>query len=145
MAPAAPQNYANHARLDPLYHFVLLGLILASLVLSIMSIVHQPGIPSTLWLLLTLAVFIVAAKARAYALKAQDRVICLEERLRLAHILPATMQPRIAELTVSQLIALRFASDGEVPALVLRAMDEHLTSKQIKTSIQSWRADNYRV
>jgi Family of unknown function (DUF6526) len=145
MANATPQSYANHARFDPGFHFVLLPLTLVGVILGIISLVRHPGLDSTLWLLLAVALFLTAGKARGYALKAQDRVIRLEERLRLSMLLPEAVRPRIAELTEPQLIALRFASDAEVPALAIRALNEGLTNKQIKTSIQSWRADTFRV
>ena len=145
MASTTPQTYANHARFDPPFHFFLLPLGLAAIILSVIRIVTHPGIASTLGVILAIGFVMIAAKARSYALKVQDRVIRLEERLRLATLLPEAAKPRIAELTESQLIALRFASDAELPALAMRALNEGLTSKQIKTSIQSWRADYFRV
>lgn len=145
MANATPQSYANHARLDPGFHFVLVPLIFAAVILSIISLVHRHGLHATLWLVLAIALLLTAGKARSYALKVQDRVIRLEERLRLAMLLPEAARPRIAELTESQLIGLRFASDAELPALAMRALNEGLTKKQIKSSIQSWRADTFRV
>jgi hypothetical protein len=145
MANATPQSYANHSRLDPGFHFVLVPLVFVAIILSIISLVRHPGLHSTLWLVLAIALLLTAGKARSNALKAQDRVIRLEERLRLSMLLPEAARPRIAELTEPQLIALRFASDAELPALAMRALNEGLTNKQIKTSIQSWRADTFRV
>jgi hypothetical protein len=140
-----PQTFANHGRSDPPYHFFLVPLALAALILSIVVLVRNPSLAAALWVVLALAFLLLASKARAYALKVQDRVIRLEERMRLAMLLPEGLRPRIGELTESQLIGLRFASDAELPALAQRAMNEHLTNKQIKTAIQTWRADNFRV
>jgi hypothetical protein len=145
MASATTQSFANHARLDPPFHFVLAPIGLAAIILSIFLLVRQPGIGSILGVLLSVGLFMLTAKARSYALKVQDRVIRLEERLRLSMLLPEATRPRIVELTEPQLIALRFASDAEAPALAMRALNEGLTKKQIKTSIQSWRADYFRV
>jgi Family of unknown function (DUF6526) len=145
MADVTPQSFANHGRLDPPFHLVLAPIGLAAIVLSIILLVRQPGIGSILGVLLSVGLFMLGAKARSYALKAQDRVIRLEERLRLATLLPEATRLRIAELTEPQLIALRFASDAEVPALAMRAVNEGLTKKQIKTAIQTWRADYFRV
>ncbi len=145
MAKTTPQSYANHTRLDPGFHFVLIPLVFVAVVLSIISLVHRHSQHATLWAVLAIALLLTAGKARSYALKVQDRVIRLEERLRLALLLPEAARPRIAELTERQLIALRFASDAELPALAMRALNEGLTSKQIKTAIESWRADTFRV
>jgi hypothetical protein len=145
MANTTPQSYANHSRQDPSFHFFLAPLLITAIILSIISLVRHPSLHSTLWLLLAIGLLLTAEKARSYALKAQDRVIRLEERLRLSMLLPEAARPRIAELTEPQLVALRFASDAELPALAMRALNEGLTNKQIKTSIQSWRADTFRV
>jgi hypothetical protein len=145
MASATTQSFANHARLDPPFHFVLAPIGLAAIILSVNLLVRQPGIGSILGVLLSVGLFMIAAKARSYALKAQDRVIRLEERLRLSMLLPEATRPRIVELTEPQLIALRFASDAEAPALAMRALNEGLTKKQIKASIQNWRADYFRI
>ena len=145
MANTKPQSYANHSRLDPPFHFVLLPLGLAATIMSIILLVRHPRTASALWVVLAVGLLMVALRARIYALKVQDRVIRLEERLRLAMLLPEAARPRIAELTESQLVGLRFASDAELPALAMRALNEGLTNKQIKSSIQNWRADYFRV
>jgi len=145
MANATTQSFANHARLDPPFHFFLLPLGLVAIVLSVIRIIRHPGIASILGVVLAIGFVMTAFKARSYALKVQDRVIRLEERLRLAMLMPEAGRPRIGELTESQLIALRFASDAELPGLAMRALNEGLTSKQIKGSIQSWQGDYFRV
>jgi hypothetical protein len=145
MANTTPQSYANHARLDPAFHFFLAPLLIIAIILSIISVVRHPGLHSILWLLLAIALFLTAERARSYALKVQDRVIRLEERQRLSMLLPEAARPRIADLTEPQLIGLRFASDAELPTLAMRALKEGLSNKQIKTAIQSWRADTFRV
>jgi hypothetical protein len=145
MANTATQSLANHTRFDPPFHFFLLPLGLVAIILSVIRIIHRPTIASTLLLILAVGFVMIAAKTRGYSLKVQDRVIRLEERLRLAMLMPEAGRSRIGELTESQLIALRFASDDELPGLALRALNEGLTSKQIKKSIESWRGDYFRV
>ena len=141
----APQSFANHNRFDPMFHFVLIPLSLSAIIMSVILLVRHPCMTSTLWFVLAVASVLLALRARVYSLKVQDRLIRLEERLRLAMLLPESTRPRIADLSVSQLVALRFASDAELPALAMRALNENLTGKQIKSSIQSWRPDLHRV
>jgi hypothetical protein len=145
MATTTTQSFANHTRLDPPFHFFLLPLGLVAIVLSVIRIVRHPSIASTLGVALAIGLVMIAFKARGYALKAQDRIIRLEERLRLAMLMPEAGRARVGDLTESQLIALRFASDAELPGLAMRALNEGLTSKQIKSSIVSWRGDYFRV
>ena len=145
MADPAPQSFSHHTRLDPPFHFFILPVFAISLIATIVHLVRRPGLHSA-----GLVVFIVAASAaifkiRLYAIKVQDRVIRLEERLRLATLLDPALRPRIAELTESQLIALRFASDAELPTLAARALNEKLAAPEIKKSIQHWRPDYWRV
>jgi len=145
MAEDSSQNLANHSRYDPLFHFFLLPLLLILWIASVVFLVRHPGWEHLWELLLVTAVFVSAGKGRGYALKVQDRVIRLEERLRLTALLPESSRPLIAKLNEAQLIALRFASDEEVPALALRAVSENLSRKDIKKSIKHWRADSWRV
>ena len=145
MSETKPQTYANHARLDPWYHFFLAPIALILFIASIVHLVRHPHPWVVVPVILAFALFVLVFKLRTYPLKVQDRVIRLEERLRLATLLPEPLRARIHELDIRQLIALRFASDAEIPALVERTLNERLTQKQIKQAIQNWRADNFRV
>jgi len=145
MAESAPQSFSNHTRYDPLYHLFILPVFSLLLLASIVRLVMCPGLHSALLVVVVIALSIMAFKLRTYPLKVQDRVIRLEERLRLATLLDPALRPRIAEFTESQLVALRFASDAELPALAARALNEKLTAADIKKSIQNWRPDNWRV
>lgn len=146
--PDAPQSYAHHTKWDPPFHFFILPLFLIAFVASIVHLVmhfHHHPIHGIFVVLFALAALMAIFKIRLNSLKVQDRVIRLEERLRLATVLPDPLRARIPELTVPQLIGLRFASDAELPALVQRALTEKLSCDQIKKSIQTWRPDNWRV
>ncbi|MHB1795571.1 MAG: DUF6526 family protein [Acidobacteriaceae bacterium] len=145
MSETKPQTYANHARFDPWFHFFLAPIALILVIASIVHLVRHPHLGSVWHVVLAFAVFILLFKLRTYSLKVQDRVIRLEERLRLAALLPEPLRSRINELDVRQLIALRFASDAEVSTLVERTLKENLTQKQIKQAIQAWRPDYFRV
>jgi hypothetical protein len=140
------QTFANHARLHPPYHFVASPLALVYVVWSAVRLVRTPGADTLHALVGALALFAALAFARLYAMKVQDRVIRLEERLRLARVLPADLQPRIEELTERQLIALRFASDAEVADLVREVLaNPAIPQKAIKQRVRQWRPDHFRV
>ena len=145
MAEASPQNFANHTRYDPFFHFFILPVFSLLLLASIIRLFMRPGLHSAVLVIVALAMAAIIFKLRLYPIKVQDRVIRLEERLRLATLLDPTLRPRISEFTESQLIALRFASDAELPALAVRALNEKLAATEIKRAIQHWRPDNWRV
>jgi len=139
------QSYKNHTKWDPPVHFFVMPVIVATL---IFSVVHAWDYPNgiTLWLvLLSVALCVWVVKTRTYALGVQNRLIRLEERLRMEKLLPVEVMLRFDELTVGQIVGLRFASDGELAELTRRALDERLTPKQIKEAIRDWRPDHLRV
>jgi len=139
------QTYSNHTRFDPLFHFFVVPVFSITLILTIVHLFRRPGLHSA-WMVVVMAAALVALfKIRLYALKVQDRVIRLEERMRLERLLGESMRPRIGELTESQLIGLRFASDAELPALAARALSEKMSRAEIKKAVQRWRPDYWRV
>jgi len=152
MAENKPQSYANHARLDPPFHFFLLPVFGLGLVLSLIHFFYhfresdlRDNLHSFLLIVLAVALVTAVLKIRLYSLKVQDRVIRLEERLRLTQLLSEPLRARIPELTEDQLVGIRFASDAEVAKLVERALNEKLSRKDIKKAIQNWRPDYSRV
>jgi hypothetical protein len=145
MAEKSAQNLAHHTRLDPPFHFFVLPVFVASGVASVVALVRHPGFYSAWKVVFTLAALVAVTKIRTYALKVQDRVIRLEERLRLTALLGESEHPRIAALSEQQLIGLRFASDEEVAGLVRRAWSENLSGRDIKKAVGSWRPDYWRV
>jgi hypothetical protein len=145
MSEKKPQTFANHGRLDPLFHFIVLPIFGFTLVGALIHFIRRPSFHSGSFFLISVAAAIAVTKIRTYALKVQDRVIRLEERLRLTALCPEPLRSRIGELTERQLVALRFVSDAEAPALVGRALAENLSGKDIKKAIQVWRPDYWRV
>jgi len=146
MAENTPQTYANHTRFHPPFHFFLAPGSILLLILTIVRVIrHYRQMEA--WILLLIGILFLAAVflLRTNALRVQDRLIRLEERLRLQALLSAELSARIGELTESQLIALRFASDNELPALVAKVLASNMKSKDIKKAIVTWRADTFRV
>jgi hypothetical protein len=147
MAPdAEPQSYATHVRKLP-RPFLAVGAILAlHIVVTTARLVMQPSFITAWNLVVALALGGLAWYARINALVVQDRVIRLEERLRLERLLPDDLKPRIGELSVAQLAALRFAGDAELAGLVRQIVDENLSDRDtIKRRIRDWRPDHLRV
>jgi hypothetical protein len=139
------QSLKHHAKFDPLFHFFLAPVALAILIWTIVQVFRVPDWQSAALLLVALWAFLATFKIRLYALKNQDRLIRLEERLRLKELAPASFQGRIGDLTEDQLIGLRFASDGEVADLAQKALAGNWKRKQIKEAIKNWRPDHWRV
>jgi hypothetical protein len=117
MSKSQPQNLKNHARFDPPFHFVLLIVFLANLIISIVYVVKHPCFYSAWFVVLSVAAILALLKMRLYPLKVQDRVIRLEERIRLQALAPSEWHTQIYRLSEDQLIGLRFASDDEVVEL----------------------------
>lgn len=141
-----PQTYANHVRYIPIFHFVALPILTANLFRAAMLAIRTPSLDSVLSALVAFALIIVFFAARVFALKAQDRVIRLEMQLRMKELLPASLQPRIKDLTPSQLVALRFAGDGELAALAETVLRDNIHDrKAIKLLIKDWKGDYLRV
>lgn len=140
-----PQSYASHAKIDPSFHFFVLPVLLLNIFVVAYLLIRYPGIGGAWLLLISVALLVLAARLRSWATRLQDRVIRVEERIRLAAILPEPLRARIAELSDSQIVGLRFASDAELPALFQRAVDEKLSRADIKKAITDWRPDYSRV
>lgn len=145
MSKQEAQNFKNHGRLDPPFHFVLLAVMVINLGVAVFYLIRQTGFLTGWLVVLSIAAFILYFKVRLYPLKVQDRVIRLEERLRLQALAPAEWHAQIYRLTEDQLIALRFAADQEVVELAKQALEHNLSRKQIKERIKDWRSDEFRV
>ncbi len=141
------QNFANHRRNVPIYHFVLLPIILLTLIGSFVNLYqswgdHQRQYSASLIVVIMVCLALVSLLARLFSLKAQDRAIRAEENLRHYVMTGKLLDPK---LTVRQIIGLRFASDQEFVELAGRAVEENLTEDAIKKAVKNWRADTYRV
>lgn len=140
------QNFENHVRLVPAFHFVVLPILLLNFIWSVERVIHGVSFGTIVSLLVAIALLLLAFTARMFALTVQDRVIRLEMRLRMHEVLPQDLRGRIPEFTVSQLVALRFASDAELPVLARKVLDEKLTDrKAIKRLVRDWQPDLLRA
>jgi Family of unknown function (DUF6526) len=140
------QTYKNHPRLLPAFHFFVLPVLLLNVLNEVRRAWRYPSEGSVFVAVVAAALFTMAFLSRTQALRVQDRVIRLEMRLRLQQILPPELQTRIHDLTHRQLVALRFASDAELPELVREVLDGKLsTIKEIKLRVKNWQADWLRA
>lgn len=143
---AETQNYQNHVRWYPLVHFVITPILLFNLIWQIVRFYQEPSWDRAEFVLLSLGIALLSVAGRFQALKAQDRSIRLEERLRYHQILPKDLAEKAVNLKSGQIIALRFASDEELPELVQKTLNgEFADNKSIKLAIKNWRGDYLRV
>jgi len=146
MAQPVPQTFENHARLIPAYHFVAFPIFAVNFFYALYQVVTDFSWARLVAFGVAVALILLFFLARVMALSVQDRVIRLEERMRMRELLPADLHPRIGDFTVKQLVALRFASDAELPGLARRVLDEKIDDqKAIKKLIVNWRADYQRA
>ncbi len=140
------QNYENHVRWHPPFHFFLMPLFLVNFIYSLVQLIRFRDVDHVVWFLLAIGFFIVTFLTRTNALRAQDRVIRLEEQLRYQRVLPASLAERAIALPTGKIIALRFASDEELPSLIQQVLDgKFAKNDDIKRSIKQWRPDTLRV
>ena len=141
------QNFSNHGRFVPLYHFFALPMLILNFGTQLFRWIRLGfSLAQFISVLVAAALFFGALYARLFALAVQDRVIRLEERLRYERVLPADLQARTVNLTIDQIVSLRFASDAELPVLVRKVLDEKLEKrKAIKQLIKTWKPDYQRA
>ena len=146
MAEPSPQTFENHARILPAYHYVAFPLFALNFFFTLYQVVTAFSWANLVAFAVAVALILLCFLARVMVLTVQDRVIRLEETLRLRALLPADLQARIGEFTVKQLVALRFASDSELPDLARQVLDATIRDqKAIKKMVRQWRADHQRA
>lgn len=153
MPEQVPQTYKTHRRYVPMFHFVTGGILLLNLLWACVGIYHAmrgggrfDRVNSVVGLLVAFALLLLFLYARQFAVTVQDRIIRIEMQHRLADVLPLDLRSRIGELSIGQLIALRFAGDAELPDLTRKVLDEKIANREaIKRQIREWKADDLRV
>jgi hypothetical protein len=143
----ADQNFKNHTRFVPAFHFFVLPVLVINLGTQLYWWIKLGFIPLHFFtVLLALALLLGILYGRLFALSVQDRLIRLEEQIRYERVLPEELRWRADELTVNQFVSLRFASDDELSLLVQKVLDERLTvRKTIKQLVRNWKPDNFRA
>ena len=146
MSQTGSQSFATHARIVPGFHYGVVGAFTLNFLWSMVRLFRLPGIDALVGVITALGLLGLVFYARMFPLRVQDRIIRLEMSLRLASVLPADLRARIGSLRPGQLVALRFASDAELPGLVRQVLDESLTDRrEIKRRVREWQADHLRV
>jgi|TARA_B100001750_G_C15206146_1_gene445955 hypothetical protein len=145
MSEKKPQNYKNHAKFIPVFHYIALPLLLINFLAALFRLTQDINFYALNDLGLAVALIIVAVFTRLFALKAQDRVIRLEEQLRIQALLPDALKTDAGRLTMGQIVALRFASDEELAELTQDALDHNTSPNALKQAVKNWRPDYNRV
>ena len=141
-----PQNFENHTRWHPAFHFFILPVMLVNFFWAVVMFVKAPSWNSGWWIVVSVALLMLATFVRTYSLKVQDRLIRLEEKLRYQQLLSPALAQQTGNLTVRQTVALRFAADEELEELINSVLSgKFVKTKDIKRAIKQWRADNFRV
>ena len=144
------QTYATHRRYDPRFHFIVIPILAINALVSLYFAYRALGRPNVLFAfwgaIVALALVLLSLSVRAYATALQDRIIRMEERLRLERVLPDDLRSRVGELTTGQLVALRFCDDAQVGELTRDILAGEVRGREdIKKRITNWRADHHRV
>jgi hypothetical protein len=156
MSQMPMQNATNHARWVPLFHFVVGPILMVNLIYAVYTLVEAMGstgpnhtaavVDNVINLLVAFALVALFVTVRGFATTAQDRIIRLEEQVRFERLFPIDLRGRIPEFTRDQFVALRFASDTELPALAREVLDQRIHDRSaIKQMVKEWRADHLRV
>jgi Family of unknown function (DUF6526) len=145
MAEPKVQNFKNHTKLDPLFHLLIVPVALITVLVAAYQITRLQTLGIAWLFIMSVAALLAFLKIRTYSLKVQDRVIRLEETLRMQRVLPEPLKARIGELTAGQFVALRFAPDAELTSLVEQTLNGKLSNKEIKGKIVNWRPDFFRI
>jgi hypothetical protein len=146
MEKEKPQNFDNHARFVPAFHFFVLPVLLINFGRSLFLLRHGITRGGIFEVLMAAALLTLALTARTFALSVQDRVIRLEMQLRMAELFPMDLKGKINEFTVGQLVGLRFASNEELPELARRVLQDRISDRAaIKKMVKNWRPDYLRA
>ena len=145
MSEKKPQNYKNHAKFIPVFHYIALPLLLVNFFGALFRVTQEISFYTFNGVGLAISLIVVAVFTRLFALKAQDRVIRLEEQIRMQTFLPDALKVHVGRLTMGQIVALRFASDEELADLTQEALDQNTSPNALKQAVKNWRPDYDRV
>ena len=145
MSEKKPQNYENHAKFIPVFHYIALPLLLVNFFGALFRVTQEISFYTFNGVGLAISLIVVAVFTRLFALKAQDRVIRLEEQIRMQTFLPDALKAQVGRLTMGQIVALRFASDEELVDLTQDALDQNTSPNALKQAVKHWRPDYNRV